>query len=305
MTRTHFLLLLGVCFVWGLNTVIVKAVLGDIPPLLFTALRFMVLCLVLVPFLKPQPGQMKTLIGIGLTAGCIHFALIFSGLAVANASVVNIVLQMSIPLMTLLSVLVLGERLGWRRWSAIGLAMLGVLVLSFDPSVFQAVLGVILILGAALSYAFASILMKRTPPIPIFQMQAWIAFVSMPPLVALTLVFEPGSFAALPEAPWTVFAAVLFTALGATLYGHAVFYYLIQRYDVGVLWPQTLMAPVIGVLLSVVFLGEALTWRIILGAVLIFTAVLIIARRQGARERAGEGEGPTPGTLKEGTAHGS
>ena len=52
---------------------------------------------------------------------------------------------------------------------------------------------------------------------------------------------------------------VLYTAIGASLIGHAGMYYLLQRYDVSVTAPLTLMAPIFGIVFGVHLFG-AMNW---------------------------------------------
>ena len=121
MAPHHLLLLLLICTIWGFNFVAAKVGVGQIPPLLFTGLRFLILALVLIPFLKPAPGRMRDVLLIAAFNGAIHFGLMFTGVALAAASVVAVVAQLNVPFATLLSIFVLGEAVRWRRW--LGMAM--------------------------------------------------------------------------------------------------------------------------------------------------------------------------------------
>src|SRR5215212_526200 len=58
MTLQHFLLMVLICTIWGFNFVAAKVGVNEFPPLLFTGLRFSLLALVLIPFLKPAAGRM-------------------------------------------------------------------------------------------------------------------------------------------------------------------------------------------------------------------------------------------------------
>ncbi|MEM1139754.1 MAG: DMT family transporter [Pseudomonadota bacterium] len=287
MTAPHFVLFVTIMIVWALNTVVTKAALGEIPPFTFSALRFGFLALILIPLVRLHVRQMGLVLGIGLTAGTFHFGFLFLGLSLSTASVTNIVLQMSIPLTTLLSILILKEEVGWRRWIAIFMSFVGVLILAFDPVVFGYVVGVLFVLIGALSYGLSSIILKQVQDIGVLQLQAWVAWVSFPSLLLASVLFEPGALAMSLDASVWAWVAVVFTALGASLFGHTGFYFMVRRYDLSLVYPLTLMAPVFGVLFSIWLLDEDLTVRILIGAVLIFFSVLIIVLRQGRAPASG------------------
>ena len=52
MTLTDIFIALGVVTIWGVNFVVIKIGLQDLPPILFTALRFLFAALPLVFFLR-------------------------------------------------------------------------------------------------------------------------------------------------------------------------------------------------------------------------------------------------------------
>jgi len=76
-----------------------------------------------------------------------------------------------------------------------------------------------------------------------------------------------------------VWAATVFAVVGVSIFGHGAFYHLIKKYDISLLSPLTLMTPVWGVILSIILLGDAITARLILGAVISLGGVFVIAVR--------------------------
>ncbi|MGB0820699.1 MAG: EamA family transporter, partial [Parvibaculales bacterium] len=79
MAPRHLFLMLIICVVWGFTFVAGKAGLSEMPPMLFTALRYMVLSLLLFPFLHIVHGKMPQVMFITITMGSIHFALFYGG----------------------------------------------------------------------------------------------------------------------------------------------------------------------------------------------------------------------------------
>lgn len=276
-----FLLLFTICFIWGLNIVITRWAVFDaaVPPIFFAAIRFLGVTVLLLPFLRPIPKDLKTLFLISFFIGSGHFALLFIGLANAEASAASIVSQLGVPFATLMSMAFLGEKVGWRRGLGIMLAFAGVLLIAVDPESFTASLGLIYIAGATFIGAIGGILMKRMSPISAFQMQVWIGLFSFAPLFAVSALLETGQWSAFMSGGALIWAATLFAIVGVSICGHGAFYHLIKKYDISLLSPLTLMTPVWGVVLSIVLLKDEITAQLILGSIISLGGVLVIAVR--------------------------
>ncbi|MYW34633.1 EamA family transporter, partial [Streptomyces sp. SID2119] len=80
MRPLHIALAVLIAAVWGVNFVVIEVGLGHFPPLLFSALRFLVAALPAV-FLVGRPGvAWKWIIGVGLALGVGKFGLLFIGM---------------------------------------------------------------------------------------------------------------------------------------------------------------------------------------------------------------------------------
>ncbi len=284
MSPRHFLLLLAVAVIWGTNFVIAKIGMVELPPFLFSGLRFLFLALPLLPFLKIHKGQMRDVLYVCVFAGGLHFAFFFAGLAVSSASVSALVVQLNAPFATIMSIIFLKEHVGWRRWTGIGLAFGGVVFIGFDPSVFNYRTGMVLLSMSALMYGFATIVMRRLQGIGVLQIQSWTSLISVPILLTFTLVFESGQLAAMSEATWRGWGSVVYTAIFASLIGHGGVYYLYQRYEVSLVSPMLLLAPMVGVISGLVFFGEPFTVRIAVGGLAVLAGVAVIGLRQKRRQ---------------------
>ncbi len=281
MNFRDFILLSSVCFVWGLNIVVTRWVVFDaaVPPLFFAAVRFLGVAVCLVPFLRPIPKDLKTLFLISFFIGSGHFALLFVGLANAEASAAAVVGQMGVPFATLMSMAFLGETIGWRRGLGIMLAFAGVLLIAVDPGSFTISFGLLYIGAAAFVGAVGGILMKRMSPVTALQSQAWIGLFSFAPLFVVSALLERGQVGSYIAGGWWVWIATAFAVVGVSIFGHGGFYHLIKKYDISLLSPLTLMTPIWGVVLSIILLNEAITPQLILGSAISLGGVLIIALR--------------------------
>ncbi|MGD1933915.1 MAG: DMT family transporter [Candidatus Phaeomarinobacter sp.] len=281
MTPPHLILILLICLAWGFNFVVAKVGVEEVSPMMLTGARFALLTLALIPFLKIVPGQMWRIFVVAMTMGGIHFALMFAALDISDTvSVVAIGVQLNVPFATLLSVFILHEAVGWRRWAGMGVAFAGVVLISFDPAVFNSLGGMGLVILAAFMAAIGMVTMRQLAGVGVFTLQAWIAIFSWPPMFLLTALIEPHEFAATLDASWLAWSAIHYTAVGASLFGHAAMYYLLQRYEVSLISPITLLAPVIGVFFGVTLWGDELSWRMVVGGMMTLAGVLAIALRK-------------------------
>ncbi|NJN46365.1 MAG: DMT family transporter [Candidatus Competibacteraceae bacterium] len=265
---------------WAFNFIAGKSGLEHFSPLLFTALRFSLLLVLLLPFLRWIPGQMKGVLGVGVVLGIFHFGLIFAGLAAAgDVSSIAIAAQLYVPFSAILAVLFLRETLGWRRIVGIACAFCGVMVIGFDPIVFNHPDALFFTISAALVMAIATIMMRRLQGVSVFTLQAWIALIATPSMMLLSLLLEQNQLAVLRSATWLDYAMPAYSAIGASLVGHGIVYYLLGRHPVSVTAPLMLLTPVLAVFFGVVIWGDTLTWKLMLGGAMTLAGVAVITIR--------------------------
>jgi O-acetylserine/cysteine efflux transporter len=287
MPASHFLMILAICVAWGGNFLASAIALRHFPAFEFTALRLVVVLLCLLPFLRPVArGQRVRLVAVALLTGSLHFGLNFVSLrAAGDISSVAIALQSYIPMSALLAVVLLGERIGWRTATGIAIAFGGVLVLGFDPLVLDAPGALLLTLVAAFTLALGTVLMRGLREVNTFQLQAWTAAIGIPFLVVVSALLERDQIALLARAPWSAWGGVLYSGLVASLVGHGLLYWLVQRHPVSQVTPYLLIAPVFAVALGVLVWGDRPGPRLVIGGAMVLGGVLIVALRAITRGR--------------------
>ena len=281
MSLRDFALLIGICLVWAFSNVLSKIVVGDwqVPPLAFAAIRFAVVVAATLPWLLPAPRPLWRILLVGVLMGAGNFALLFIGLQTASPSAAAIVIQVGVPITTLLSVLMLGERIAWRRGLGILLTLAGVLVVIWNPQGVALSRGLWFVAGAAASGSLGAVLMKQMADIRPLQFQAWVGFSSLLPLALGSALMETGQLAHAVAAGWPFVAVVLFTALVVSVVAHTAYYGLIQKYEANLLAPLTLMTPLATIALGVLITGDHFDLRMAIGTVLALCGVLIVALR--------------------------
>src|SRR5690606_19532629 len=112
---------------------------------------------------------------------------------------------------------VLGERFAWRTGTAIAVSFIGVLVIGFDPSIVEKPVAIMAMLVSAGFLALGTVLMRRLGGIGMLTQQGWSALIAVLPLLAISLLFEPGGMAALGSASPRAWIGVSYSALVASL----------------------------------------------------------------------------------------
>ena len=88
----------------------------------------------------------------------------------------------------------------------------------------------------------------------------WASIFAVPPLFLLALLFEgvPALMAGVQAATPTTWAAVVWQALGNTMFGYGVWGWLLARHPAATVAPMALLVPVFGMGASTLFLDEPL-----------------------------------------------
>jgi len=277
----HFAFGILIGIIWGSNFVVAKVAVEHIPPIFFTALRFSLLAILLLPWLRIQRKVMPQILVIAVVGGAIHFALIILGLAYSGeVAPIAIAAQLNVPFAAILSVVFLGEVLGFWRALGVGAAFGGVMILGYDPAVFEYKFALLLVAASAFVQAVSFVLMRKVEGVGVFEMQGWMAVISAVCLLAVTGLFEQNQMAGLITAGWVGAGAILYNAIAVSLIGHGGMYFLIQRYPVTRVAPLWLMAPVWGAVGGVVYFGDTLTVLMIIGGLVTLGGVWAITMGQ-------------------------
>lgn len=280
MRTSHMALLLLVSLVGGANFLAVKFTVTEIPPVFASALRFVISGVILIPFLKVQPGRMRQLIFTALNMGALNFTLIYIGFSRAgDVSTVAIVSQAAVPFSTILAVVLLKERVGLWRISAISISLAGIVLLGFDPRVFEYVDALLFIIAGVAAFSFGTIQMRQLGNVPPLVFMAWLSLFAAVTQLALSFVIESGQIERTLAASSQALGALFYTGVISTAFAHAAFFYILQRNPVSRVMPFTILAPVFAVILSIILLGEVMSDRVLAGGLLAFAGVLVITFR--------------------------
>lgn len=281
MSLRDFALLAFVCVVWATNNIVSKFVVAHlgVPPMFYAGVRFAIVLIAVSPWLLPMPRPRWRMLVVGVLMGAGTFALVFIGLKTASPSAVAIVSQVGVPITTLLSFLILGERLTGRRVVGMLLTLTGVLAVMWDPHGFKISTGLLFIVAASFLGGLGAVMMKQMEGVKPLRLQAWVGLSSLVPMVVLSAWLEPGQVEAGVAAGWPFVAAALFSGLVVSVLAHTLYYSLIQKYEANLISPLTLMTPLATIAMGVVFTQDVFDLRMAFGTAVALAGVLVIALR--------------------------
>lgn len=280
MKPVDLILVIVVMVIWGYNFVIAKYGLAELPPLLFMALRFALVAVLLVPFVRMPRGRWGDVLILAVALGLTHFSLMFSGLKHVDAAVGAVVIQVQVPASALLAVIFFRDRIGWRRALGMAISIAGVAILAGEPRHSSALWAIGLIMLAAVVWAAANIQIKRMADLDPFTINGWMSLFAAPMLFCVSLLIEDGQWQAVQAASPRAWVAVAFQAIVVVILSYAIWYRLLRTYSVNQTMPYTLLVPVFGVISGVLFLGEPASWNLLLGGIATVAGVAIIILRR-------------------------
>ena len=284
MSRKDGLLALLVVVVWGLNFVVIKVGLHNMPPLMLAGLRFLLVAFPAIFFVARPKIPLSLLLSYGLTISFGQFAFLFSAIKFGMpAGLASLVLQAQAFFTIILGAFAFGERLQGKQLVGIALAVFGVLVLIEASLNGQHVgmLGFMLTLAAALSWACGNIfnkkIMQHTARPAVMSLVVWSALIPIIPFfLASALLDGPTQIVqSLVAIDMTTILSLVYLAFVATIVGYGIWGALLGRYETWRVAPLSLLVPVVGLASAVVLLDETLTGLQLLGALLIMAGLYI------------------------------
>jgi drug/metabolite transporter (DMT)-like permease len=286
---TAKLLVVLLAFAWGFNWISAAVALREVSPWglrvvgasVGTATLF-IAALITGHSLKVPRGEYIHVMIAGFF-NVSAFQILSSFAQLSGATSRAIIITYSMPIWTtMLSRIVLGERLNAIRWVAFVLCVIGVTILvrplfdhGFPPFVFYS-------FGCALSWCIATVYIKWADvTIEPLANAAWQLLFGMLFIIAGTLVFE-----GMPHV-WPVETTVLLAMLYVGLFGvglaHFLWWAIVRRLPTITASLGSLLVPVIGVSASAIILGERLTAPDIVGFALIFAAAACVLLQPNIR----------------------
>jgi O-acetylserine/cysteine efflux transporter len=291
-TRTALpgeVLMVLVAILWGSAFPVTRVLLGEMPPLGAAAWRTLLAAGCVTVFaalrgefgqLRPAPEDRGRLAVMAVLGGALFLIAMNVAIFLTGASITSFVTGTYPLLAVVVAAFLLGEPLGRRVLGALLVAGLGLVLLARPGGAHVEVLGVVVALGAALSFAlYLGLARLWADPIrlPTLTVAFWLLVSSVLVSSALQLVVDPGAL--LPHLSLKGWAALLWLALPASALPHVLVISTLRRMPASRAAPFLLLMPISGTLIAAALLGERLDQIQLAGAGLILLGIAVATLR--------------------------
>ncbi len=290
MTPRHSMLALLVVGLWGVNFVVIDEGITGVPPLVFLAIRFVIVVVPAIFFIRPPAIGWRNIVVIGSFLSLGQFAMLYLALALGMPpGLASLLLQTQVVFSVALSAVVLRERPTRRQLVGIIVGMVGLTVVIVGHSAVAPWLPLTVTMLAALAWATGNVLARRAKAASGLSLVVWSGLVVPLPSLGLALLVD-GPAVVVESLVTLSLGAILstvYTAVGASLIGYGIWNSLLARYPTGAVVPFTLLIPVIGILAAWAWQGEAPTATEIVGGSIMLggLAAAVVARNPFAAPR--------------------
>ena len=287
MTPRHTLLALLVVVIWGLNFLVIDFGLEGVPPLVFLALRFVLVAIPAIFFIKPPGIGWKNVVLIGSFLSLGQFTLLYLSLSLGMPpGLASLLLQTQVVLSVIVSAILLRERPTRQQLIGILVGMAGLAVVVIGHSYAAPWLPVVILLLAALSWAIGNVLSRRARVASGLSLVVWSGLIVPIPSLALALVVDspPVVWDALSNLSWVAIASTLYTAVLASLVGYGIWNTLLSKYPTSAVVPFSLLIPVVGIIAAWLVVDERPGATELIGGAIMLAglAIAVIVRRTRA-----------------------
>ena len=303
-TRARLLLVL-LRHRWGVMWPVIKIGLSGLSPWSFRLIGFTVGAVTLMAVVKLTGRSLAVPRGMtwvhlfmSSMLNVVAFG-VFSTFAMLTASTGRVaVVSYSFPVWAcLLAWLMLGEKL--RGTAALGLALCiaGLVVLVYPVIGSVALIGLVLSLASAMTWAVGTIYLKLVRiPGDLIANTAWQIAIAAVVLLVCTLVFQ--GWPTFEPVPAEALAAVIFNGLIGSALCYFLWYHIVGHLPATTASLGSLASPAIGVVTSALILGEVPTTMDVIGFGLIFAAAMSVILQPRARASAAPPPAPDPETRR-------
>ncbi len=279
---------------WGGAFIAGKLVLRELPAVSSAAWRYVGAALVLLPFglrhlrsvsIAPVAGPLAVMVGCG---GVLYPLLFMASLERTSATNTSLIVAI-MPVLTCLLCPLVGEKISVRRWCAVGLALIGAVVVISRGDPHRLIELRSLNSGDLLALAAAAVW-------SVFNLASRSVVARLPGSLVNSFVFGGGAvvlFAlALPESPVdqltkassVALAGLLYLAVVPSVMSGLAYLHAVRVLGLGRTVVFIYCVPFVTAALAALILGEDLNWYQAAGGGLIFSGLLLAIDRSGMSE---------------------
>jgi len=283
--------------IWGGMYVVSDAVLDVVPPATLVLMRYVIALPVLWIAVRMSHTRgiqradwpklaLAAFVGFGVS-----LLAQFAGTKLSTAAAGALITSATPAFIVLFAWLILHERASGRQWTGLGIATIGVLIVSLlgDQTASEAatnpLLGNLLLIVAAISWALYSVLVKlnsqKYTALAITLAVTAFGIPIVAPVAAIELQTQT-----IGTLTWPALLGILYIGIGSTAIAFFLWNKSFELLDAATASLFFFAQPVVGALLAAIFRGEQLGWSFFAGGALILLGALLGMATSQANDRS-------------------
>ncbi len=270
----------------GFGFVIAKPAFASFPPILLMGIRFIFAASILVWWFPIPRGYLKKIFIASFIANTMQYSITYTGLNYIDASAAVLLVQTEVPFGVIFAYFMLKEKPTTRALIGIGVAFVGVYILTGSPNLDGKFFGIFLtILGSAI-WALGQVIVKPlSKQINPLALVAWLALFSGPILISLSALIDGNTINYLKKASFDHWMIAIYIGFIMQPITYGCFYYVLKNNPLYKVLPIVTMGiPPTGLLAAIFLLNEKPTPELFIGGAIIIVGVVLIVFTKTKKE---------------------
>ena len=262
----------------GFGFVIAKPAFESFPPILLRGSILSFASAFLICWFPIPRAYLITILIASVIANTLQYSITSTGLNHIDASAAVLLVQTEVPFGVIFAFFMLSEKPTFRALIGIGIAFIGVYILTGSPNLDGKIFGISLtILGSAI-WAFGQVIVKPlSKEINPLALVAWLALLSGPTLIFMSAIIEGDTIAHLTTAEINHWIIAFYLGFMMQPITYGCFYYVLKNNPLYKVLPIVTMGiPPTGLLAAIFLLGEKPTSELFIGGTVIIFGVIMI-----------------------------
>ncbi len=262
----------------GFGFVIAKPAMESFPPILLMGLRFTFAASILIWWFPIPRTYLKKIFIASLIANTLQYSVTYTGLNYIDASAAVLLVQTEVPFGVIFAYFMLNEKPTTRALLGIGVAFVGVYILTGSPNLDGKFIGIVLVILGSGIWAFGQVLVKPlSKEVNPVALVAWLALFSGPILITLSTIIDENLLNNLRSASFDHWIIAFYLGFIMQPITYGCFYYVLKNNPLYKVLPIVTMGiPLTGLLAAIFLLDEKPTTELFIGGAIIIVGVIMI-----------------------------
>ena len=284
MPFKHLLVLLFIMATHGSAFPIAKLALNNsVPPILMASLRMGIVLIILIPFWKfkiPEKKYLQPLFAFSISMGVLVY--VFMNLSLKYSDFISPIIigsQLAIPFGVLASSLMIGENISLKKWFFVFTALMGIVIVFFDPTLKNNLLGLFYATLMAFFFALAQVYSRKLRDLNIATINAFTGVFGFFILILISFFIEGNILKNIININSESWLLIGYQAVIVSLFAHMSMFYLYKFYTVGRIFPFYSLFPIFGIILTFLIFGEVPTIMFLVGGIIVISSVILLQKK--------------------------